>query len=348
MAPFAGGRGRSGAPRRRPGSSPNDQHTHPVPTRPRRTPPMAVTRPSGRAHSPWRPSGSSTATSAPRPLYAFRETLAHGGGPGGRPRQRAGRASLVLWALIIVITVKYLVFVMRADNKGEGGILALDLAAAADGATADRAGAALVACSGLFGTALLYGDGMITPAISVLAAVEGLEVVTRPRRPSLIPIAIGHPHRPVQRADAAAPATIGRRLRPGHAGLVRRARRARASSHIVDAGGARALNPLLRHRVLPAPTACTASSALGSVFLVVTGGEALYADMGHFGRTADPARLVRVVLPALLLNYFGQGALLLRDPEADREPLLPAGARRGRCAAGRPGHAWPRSSPRRP
>ena len=226
-----------------------------------------------------------------------------------------GVLSLIFWSLTLIISIKYLVFVMRADNKGEGGILAL-LALVAQSPDAQRRSRATLVALGLFGAALLYGDGMITPAISVLGAVEGLQ-----RRDAHLR-AVHRPHHgrhPVR----ALPDSVARdgacriALRAGDGRLVRHDRRRSASWWIGrDPRVLAAFNPL--HAVtFFRDNGWHGFVVLGSVFLVVTGGEALYADMGHFGK--KPIRLAwfALVLPALLLNYLGQGAMLLTDP-ADR------------------------------
>jgi len=226
-----------------------------------------------------------------------------------------GICSLVFWSLIIIISIKYLMFVMRADNRGEGGILALTSlvipprkAGAATGATA-----ALVAL-GVFGTALLYGDGVITPAISVLSAVEGLDVVSSSLEDWVLPIAVcilvglfvvqrwgtgnvGKVFGPVMIVWFSVLALLG-------------------LSHILDTPSIiRSVNPVYAVRFFGNESR-DAFLSLGSIFLVVTGGEALYADMGHFGRRPIMFGWYCLVLPSLLLNYWGQGAFLLSEPDA--------------------------------
>ena len=253
------------------------------------------------------------------PLYAMREALE---GPGHQLQVSSGNIlgvlSLIFWSLVIVISIKYLVFVMRADNDGEGGILALtSLVTPIDGGR--KRGRFWLIGVGLFGTALLYGDGMITPAISVLSAVEGTSVATESLEHFVIPVScvILVALFMVQRRGTA---TIGRIFGPvmvvwfstlGGLGLV----------HIVDEPGVlRALNPVHGASFF-ADNGFKGFLALGSVFLVVTGGEALYADMGHFGRRPIVIGWFALVLPGLLLNYFGQGALLLGEPEAIENPF---------------------------
>jgi KUP system potassium uptake protein len=252
------------------------------------------------------------------PLYAMRESFE---GAGHRmdvtPDNVLGILSLIVWSLVVVISVKYLVFVMRADNDGEGGILALtSLLPVSDEPRKRRRAMVLL---GLFGTALLYGDGMITPAISVLSAVEGTEVAFPAIADLAVPIAatILVALFAVQRWGTGG---IGRVFGPvmlvwfstlGVLGLI----------HIVhDPSVLAAVNPIHAVRFF-AENRLTGFLALGSVFLVVTGGEALYADMGHFGRRPIAISWYAVVLPGLLLNYFGQGALLISRPGAIDNPF---------------------------
>jgi len=253
------------------------------------------------------------------PLYAVRESLeGHGHVIDVSEANVLGLLSLIFWSLIVVITVKYLVFVMRADNEGEGGILALTALVTPDGHLRSRTRAALIVV-GLFGTALLYGDGMITPAISVLSAVEGTEVATEALDQWVIPIscAILVGLFAVQRRGTA---SIGKVFGPvmvawfatlGGLGF----------AHIVDEPSVfRALVPT--HAVdFFLDNGFDGFLALGSVFLVVTGGEALYADMGHFGTRPINLGWFGLVLPGLVLNYFGQGALLLGEPDAIENPF---------------------------
>jgi KUP system potassium uptake protein len=257
------------------------------------------------------------------PLYALKECFS---GPHGIEPSRAnvlGVLSLIFWSLIVIISVKYVAFVMRADNRGEGGILAL-MALALRGRKdraqrRPRARWAIVVL-GIFGSALLYGDGIITPAITVLSAVEGLTVVAHGFEPFIVPTAlvIILGLFLVQRWGTAG---IGRVFGPTMA----------VYFAVIAVLGVRemlhnpevlwALNPVHGARFF-ALNGWHGIVLLGTVVLVVTGGEALYADMGHFG--ARPIRLawVAVVLPALMLNYLGQGALLLRDASAARNPFF--------------------------
>ncbi|MCB9588101.1 MAG: potassium transporter Kup [Polyangiaceae bacterium] len=245
------------------------------------------------------------------PLYALRECFHGEHAVAPTPDNILGVLSLIFWSLTVVISIKYLGYVMRADNRGEGGILAL-MALATSTGKLKRYTRATVLLLGLFGAALLYGDGMITPAISVLSAVEGLG--SSPSMQHLvIPITIG-----------ILIALFAMQSR-GTAGVGAIFGPVTLLWFIVLAVlGVRELitNPRVLFALYPGYAlkflfheSGHGFLTLGAVFLVVTGGEALYADMGHFG--AKPIRLVwfSVVLPALLLNYFGQGALLLRRPE---------------------------------
>jgi KUP system potassium uptake protein len=253
------------------------------------------------------------------PLYAMRESLeGHGHVLDVSEANVLGLLSLIFWSLVIVISVKYLVFVMRAHNQGEGGILALTALVTPDDHLRSRTRFALIAV-GLFGTALLYGDGMITPAISVLSAVEGTEVATEALDQWVVPIAcvilVGL--FAVQRRGTA---SIGKVFGPvmvvwfatlGALGL----------AHIVDEPSVlRALSPSYGLEFF-LDNGFKGFLALGSVFLVVTGGEALYADMGHFGTRPIKLGWFGLVLPGLVLCYFGQGALLLGEPDAIENPF---------------------------
>lgn len=226
--------------------------------------------------------------------------------------------SLIFWALIIVISVKYIGVVMRADNHGEGGILALT--ALVTPLHVRRGGARwLFILLGLFGASLLYGDGMITPAISVLSAVEGLGVATPLFEPYILPITIGI-LLVLFMTQRFGTARVGRVFGPitvlwfvtlGVLGLIQLVREPTVLA---------ALNPLYGLEFFR-ENGGRAFLVLGSVFLVVTGGEALYTDMGHFGRRPIRRAWFGLVLPALMLNYLGQGALLIRTPEAYHNPF---------------------------
>jgi KUP system potassium uptake protein len=251
------------------------------------------------------------------PLYALRECFYGEHGIAPNADNVLGVLSLIFWSLVVVISIKYLLYVMRADNRGEGGILAL-LALVVHGGEAKRRHWLLVAM-GIFGAALLYGDGIITPAITTLSAVEGLEVATHVFAPYVLPativILIG-----LFMLQTRGTAGIGAIFGPvmivwfvslaalGVAGILR------------HPAVLAALNPL--HAVgFFVRNGGHGFVVLGAVFLVVTGGEALYADMGHFGRRPIKLAWFALVLPALLLNYFGQGALLVTDPGAASNPF---------------------------
>lgn len=249
------------------------------------------------------------------PLYALRETFELHHIPVNEANV-LGVLSLVFWALIIVITVKYLTYVMRASNRGEGGVLALvSLIKAKRGPTWPW----ILVLLGAFGTALLYGDGAITPAISVLSAVEGLGVAQPSLAGWIVPIAVvilialfsvqSRGTHAVGRVFG--PVMVVWFLTIAVLGLI----------HLLDAPEVfAAINPAWGVRFFIDNT-FAGYLALGSMFLVVTGGEALYADMGHFGHRAIAIGWYVLVLPGLLLCYFGQGALLLGDPEAVSQPF---------------------------
>jgi KUP system potassium uptake protein len=254
------------------------------------------------------------------PLYAMRECFFGSHAVPPTHDNVLGVLSLIIYALLLVVSIKYVVIVMRADNQGEGGILALTaLIPGRDGARTASSrlavGRPLLIALGIFGTALLYGDGMITPAISVLGAVEGLELVTPVFGAYVVPITVtiiialfaiqkfGTHHV----GGLFGPIVIIWFLTIAALGVVWIVR---APAVLTAFDPRHALN-------LFAANGFTGFAVLGAVFLVVTGGEALYADMGHFGR--NPIRLAwfALVLPALVLNYLGQGALLLSDPTAE-------------------------------
>jgi KUP system potassium uptake protein len=248
------------------------------------------------------------------PLYALRECFA---GVHSVPPSREnvlGVLSLVFWAMTFVVTFKYLSFVMRADNRGEGGILALMALVGAK-----RGSRPVLLSIGLVGAALLYGDGVITPAISVLGAVEGVSVAAPALHGAVVPAAVailvllfafqkhgtatvGAVFGPVMLVWFVVIAVLG------------------ARGILLDPAVLGALDP--RHAVaFFAHNGGHGFLVLGAVVLVITGGEALYADMGHFGKRPIRVAWLGVAMPALLLNYLGQGALLLHDPAAARSPF---------------------------
>jgi KUP system potassium uptake protein len=256
------------------------------------------------------------------PLYALRQCFDPEYGLEASQLNVYGVLSLIVWMLIIVVSIKYIVFIMRADNRGEGGILALlALLLQQERRVADRRRRWLLISLGLFGASLLYGDGIITPAISVLGAVEGVQVV--------------HPHLPESVIVVVAlmillglfvfqrfgTARIGVMFGPIMAiwfvtiaalGVNEIAREPRVLL---------ALNPWYGLQFFAA-NGKTGFLVLGAVVLAVTGAEALYADMGHFGKRPIRLAWFGLVFPALLLNYFGQGAIVLRDPSTATNPFF--------------------------
>jgi KUP system potassium uptake protein len=253
------------------------------------------------------------------PIYALRESLHGVHGVAPTAANVLGLLSLIFWALIIVISIKYLAFVMRADNCGEGGMIALTALVTPASEQARRRHWVLVLL-GLFGASLLYGDSMITPAISVLSAVEGLQVVTPVFSPYVIPITVAiliGLFAVQSRGTARIGAVFGPVMLLWFATLGVLG----ASQLFQNPAVLAAVNPAHGVRFF-AENGWQGFVVLGSVFLVVTGGEALYADMGHFGLTPIRLSWFGFVLPALLLNYFGQGALVLRDAAAAEHPFF--------------------------
>lgn len=254
------------------------------------------------------------------PLYALRECFhgPHAIKSGVTPENILGILSLIFWSLILVVSIKYLIFVLRADNEGEGGILSL-AALATPIKPSGRTEKTILIALGIFGAALLYGDGVLTPAISVLSAMEGLSVATPILTPYIVPativILVG-----LFFIQSRGTAGIGKLFGP--VTLV-------WFITIAVLGIAQifhypqvllAVNPLNAIQFF-ANNGFHGFAILGSVFLVVTGGEALYADMGHFGKKPIRVAWFAVVLPGLLLNYFGQGALLLENPKEAENPF---------------------------
>ncbi|TMJ42138.1 MAG: potassium transporter Kup [Alphaproteobacteria bacterium] len=252
------------------------------------------------------------------PLYAMRESVVAAVGTGNPASETAvfGILSLIIWALILVVTLKYVLILLRADNNGEGGTLAL--MALAQRSFGKGAGA-LVLC-GIISAALFYGDAMITPALSVLSAIEGLKVATPAFEPYVVPLTalILVVLFAFQSRGTARVATFF-----GPVMLVWFAAIAVAGVwHVVQNPAVFwAFNPaygiefLATHGIIGLVT-------LGAVFLVVTGAEALYADLGHFGRAPIRTAWLTIVLPALTLNYLGQGALVLADPKTIENPFF--------------------------
>ena len=253
------------------------------------------------------------------PIYALRESFHPSHGVPPTPANVLGVLSLIFWSLMLVISVKYLTLVMRADNNGEGGIIALTALVSPPSAEA-RGYRKLLVLAGLFGAALLYGDSMITPAISVLSAVEGLKVATPLFQPYIVPITVVI-LLALFSLQSRGTARIGLLFGPVMLIWFTTLALMGANEVIRHPAVLSALNPLFAFRFFAA-NEFRGFLVLGSVFLVVTGGEALYADMGHFGKRPIRITWYAFVLPALLLNYFGQGALLIRSPEALEHPFF--------------------------
>jgi KUP system potassium uptake protein len=248
------------------------------------------------------------------PLYTVKQCFANGAVTEARV---FGVLSMIAWALTVVVTLKYVIVLMRADNRGEGGILALTvLALRAAAARPSR----WMLWAGLFGLALFFGDGVLTPSISVLSAVEGLKVATPALEPYVLPLTlvllIGlfllQRHGTGRVGGYFGPIIIVWFSTIGVLGLIEIAR---------NPAILRALDPLYAIELIVTEPA-QAFLLLGSVVLAVTGAEALYADMGHFGPAPIRRAWLRFVFPALLLNYFGQGALLLANPAAIQNPFF--------------------------
>jgi KUP system potassium uptake protein len=251
------------------------------------------------------------------PLYSIRETFAEVHRIPVTRSSILGVLSLIFWSLIVVITVKYVTVVLRADNHGEGGILALTALVAPTDKPRRRN---VLVLAGVFGAALLYGDGAITPAISVLSAVEGVEIaapgLSRFVVPAAIAILVGLFS--IQRRGSE---VVGRFFGPVMVLWFVVLALLGITQIVEHPTVLAAINPLYGVRFFTEFTS-RAFIALGGVVLVVTGGEALYADLGHFGATPIRRGWFFAVLPALLLNYFGQGALLVGHPEAVRNPFF--------------------------
>jgi KUP system potassium uptake protein len=252
------------------------------------------------------------------PLYALREAVTASIEPGGTVNRAAvfGVVSLILWALIVTVTLKYVIVLLRADNNGEGGTLALMALAQ----RALRKGANVIVLCGIVSAALFYGDAMITPALSVLSAIEGLKIATPAFDPYIVPLTIGvlvvlfgvQSRGTAKVAAFFGPIMVIWFLVIAVAGIAHVATKPEILL---------AFNPyyavvfLLGHGLIGLVT-------LGAVFLAVTGAEALYADLGHFGRKPIQAAWLGLVLPSLALNYLGQGALVLADPKALESPFF--------------------------
>ena len=252
------------------------------------------------------------------PLYAMRECFNEEHGIAVTPANIMGVLSLIFWALTLIVSLKYVAYVLRADNKGEGGILAL-MALASAAMRGKQVYPVLIAL-GVFGSALLYGDGMITPAISVLSAVEGLQIAAPGLNHLILPLTIAiliGLFAVQRRGTAGLGAVFGPIMLLWFGSLLAFG----VLQTIRHPGVMASVNPLYAASFLK-QHGIAGLLVLGAVVLVVTGGEALYADLGHFGR--KPIRLAwySVAMPALLMNYFGQGALLIADPKAVENPFF--------------------------
>src|SRR5262245_41724004 len=252
------------------------------------------------------------------PLYAITASLAHFPPDTVTRTEILGLLSMIFWSLVLVVTVKYVLLTMRADNRGEGGILAL-MALAQRVAVGSRV-RSMLTLVGIVGACLFFGDGIITPAISVLSAVEGIEVSAPELRQYVLPISlvviIG-----LFAVQSHGTGSVGRVFGPVMAvwfvsiGLLGLWEIVQHPFVLLALSPTYAVTLCLHHGWL-------AFVVLGSVVLCVTGAEALYADMGHFGREAIRVAWLFLVLPCLVLNYFGQGALLIADPEAQANPFF--------------------------
>ena len=251
------------------------------------------------------------------PLYAFKQCFTSDQGVALNQSNVLGILSLIVWSLVVVISLKYVIIMLRADNRGEGGVLALSTLVS--GCTPKWRLWTPVSTIGILGAALFFGDGMLTPAISVLSAIEGVSVAAPTLEAWVLPVTvlILAVLFAVQRSGTAkvgavfGPVIIVWFLTLGVLGLMHITN----TPHVLSA-----LNP--EHAVeFFAANGVKGFLVLSAVFLCVTGGEALYADMGHFGRIPIRNAWFRLVMPALVLNYLGQGALVLQDPEAIRSPF---------------------------
>jgi KUP system potassium uptake protein len=252
------------------------------------------------------------------PLYAVKEAFAGTSPLAVTEANVLGVISLMVWALVFVVVVKYMIFVMRAENRGEGGIFALLALLFAD-PERKRPRRAWLLAAGLFGAALLYGDGIITPAISVLSAVEGIDVATPALSRFIVPATIAiliALFAFQKRGTGGVGAVFGPIMVVWFATLLVTG----VAATIRHPRALAAIDP--RHAIdFLASNGLTGFLALGAVILAVTGAEALYADLGHFGPTPIRLGWYTIVFPALLANYFGQGALLLAHPEAAANPF---------------------------
>ena len=252
------------------------------------------------------------------PLYTLHEIFAGTYPLAITPENVLAILSLIFWSLIFVVSVKYVAFIMRADNHGEGGIMAL-IALALRTAEGHPKKGQLILMLGIFGAALFYGDGVITPAISVLSAVEGIELATPAFKPYVIPITLGVLFG-LFWFQKKGTASIGALFGPVMCLWFATLAGLGVLNILHEPSVMQAINPMHALRFLSAYKSA-AFLSLGGVVLALTGAEALYADMGHFGRQPIQVAWFWFVLPALTLNYFGQGALLLRDAKAIENPF---------------------------
>ena len=252
------------------------------------------------------------------PLYTLHEVFASHHPIPVTPENVMGVLSLILWALILVVTVKYVAFVMRADNRGEGGIMAL-IALASQQAGNNPGKQKFIMYAGIIGACMFFADGMVTPAISVLSAVEGIEIAAPDMHGIIIPVTLTVLFGLfwMQRQGTA---LVGKLFGPVMLLWFGSLAAMGVSNILQQPGILRAVNPAYAVHFFTG-NHWLAFVALGAVVLAVTGGEALYADMGHFGRRPIRLAWFGFVLPSLILNYFGQGALILRNPLAVKNPF---------------------------
>src|SRR6267142_2536414 len=252
------------------------------------------------------------------PLYAFREAVVAASGPSGvvTPQAVLGVVSLILWALIVVVTLKYVLILLRADNNGEGGTLAL--MALAQRALANGSG--VIVLLGIISGALFYGDAVITPALSVLSAIEGIKLVTVTFEHYVVPLTmiILLALFAVQSHGTARVAALFGPIMCIWFAVIAIAALPQIVQHpevLLALNPLHAVSFMFHHGIIGFIT-------LGAVFLAVTGAEALYADLGHFGKRPIQTAWLVIVLPSLALNYLGQGALVIADPKAIENPFF--------------------------
>src|SRR5476649_1831064 len=251
------------------------------------------------------------------PLYTLRESFTHGSGMTPTPRHVLGVLSVLFWAVTLTVTIKYVTLIMRADNKGEGGVLALATLATKGLAGRARTIRGAIVLFAIIGLALFYGDAIITPAMTIMSAVEGLDSVAPGLGPYVVPMSLAILV-VLFMLQSRGTAGVGRLFGPvmlvwflvlGVLGVWHIAR---------NPGVLAALNPMYGVNLI-ADRGLAIFWAFGSIVLAVTGAEALYADMGHFGRKPIRLAWLFIVLPGLMLNYFGQGALIIERPEVVRQ-----------------------------